>query len=59
MHLPFPSSSSSPSPSSASLRVRRALLPFVAAVALLGTAGTSVATAAESCGSIITAPLAR
>ncbi|MEU6928125.1 hypothetical protein [Streptomyces sp. NPDC046385] len=37
---------------------RRALLPFVAAVALLATAGTATATAAEACGSIITAPLA-
>ncbi|MCX5392048.1 hypothetical protein [Streptomyces sp. NBC_00094] len=45
----------SPSPSSL---LRRGLLPFVAAVALLGTAGASVGTAAESCGSIITAPLA-
>ncbi|MFE6846785.1 hypothetical protein [Streptomyces sp. NPDC057686] len=38
---------------------RRALLPFVAAVALLTTASSSVAGAAEACGSIITAPLAR
>ncbi|MEU7115190.1 hypothetical protein [Streptomyces sp. NPDC046182] len=37
---------------------RRALLPFVAAVALLATAASSVA-AEEACGSIITAPLAR
>ncbi|HEY9370257.1 hypothetical protein [Streptomyces sp.] len=37
---------------------RRALLPFVAAVALLTTGGSSTAAAAE-CGSIITAPLAR
>lgn len=37
---------------------RRALLPFVAAVALLTTAGSATATAAEACGSIITAPLA-
>lgn len=38
---------------------RRALVPFVAAVALLTTATSSVAAAGESCGSIITAPLAR
>ncbi|KJY47305.1 hypothetical protein VR46_04285 [Streptomyces sp. NRRL S-444] len=38
---------------------RRALLPFVAAVALLAAASSSVAGAAEACGSIITAPLAR
>ncbi|MEU6978298.1 MULTISPECIES: hypothetical protein [unclassified Streptomyces] len=37
---------------------RRALLPFVAAVALLTAAGSTSATAAEACGSIITAPLA-
>ena len=37
---------------------RRALLPFVAAVALSTTGGSSTAAAAE-CGSIITAPLAR
>ncbi|MEU6984130.1 hypothetical protein ABZ946_11965 [Streptomyces sp. NPDC046324] len=37
---------------------RRALVPFVAAVALLTTAASSVA-AEEACGSIITAPLAR
>ncbi|MDV5147131.1 hypothetical protein R1T08_23840 [Streptomyces sp. SBC-4] len=59
MHLPFPPSPSPSSPSLRVRRVRRALIPFAAAVALLGTAGTSVATAAESCGSIITAPLAR
>ncbi|MDT9691833.1 hypothetical protein Q5762_26565 [Streptomyces sp. P9(2023)] len=38
---------------------RRSLVPFVAAVALLATAGSAVSTAAESCGSIITAPLNR
>ncbi|MFF9913294.1 hypothetical protein [Streptomyces sp. NPDC013457] len=38
---------------------RRALLPLVAAVALLATAGSSVAIAGEACGSVITAPLAR
>ncbi|WP_328923908.1 hypothetical protein OG429_04205 [Streptomyces sp. NBC_00190] len=37
---------------------RRVLVPFAAAVALLTTAASSVATAAEACGSIITAPLA-
>lgn len=37
---------------------RRVLLPLVAAVALLGTGGTAAVTAAEACGSIITAPLA-
>ncbi|MEU2116493.1 hypothetical protein ABZ567_12775 [Streptomyces sp. NPDC016459] len=37
----------------------RALVPFAAAVALLGTAGSSVAGAVEACGSVITAPLAR
>ncbi|WP_418957927.1 hypothetical protein [Streptomyces tritici] len=36
---------------------RRVLLPFVAAVALLSTGGTSVAAVAD-CGSVITAPLA-
>ncbi|WP_327739325.1 hypothetical protein OG749_41435 [Streptomyces nojiriensis] len=38
---------------------RRALLPFAAAVALLGTTSASLADAAEACGSVITAPLAR
>ncbi|MFJ2592491.1 hypothetical protein [Streptomyces erythrochromogenes] len=37
---------------------RRVLLPFVAAVALLATGGTAAVTAADACGSIITAPLA-
>ncbi|MEW1804765.1 hypothetical protein ACIGO7_02835 [Streptomyces virginiae] len=37
---------------------RRALLPFVAAVALLATGGTAAATGADACGSVITAPLA-
>ncbi|WP_234432183.1 hypothetical protein [Streptomyces sp. NRRL S-378] len=37
----------------------RVLLPFVAAVALLATGGTTAVSAAEACGSIITAPLAR
>ncbi|QES13999.1 hypothetical protein DEJ45_17350 [Streptomyces venezuelae] len=45
-------------PSSPS-RLRRAVLPFVAALALFGTAGSSVAGAVEACGSVITAPLAR
>ncbi|MER7463385.1 hypothetical protein [Streptomyces sp. NPDC097981] len=38
---------------------RRALLPFVAGVALLATTSSTVAGAAEACGSVITAPLAR
>ncbi|MGW6568488.1 hypothetical protein [Streptomyces sp. NPDC054975] len=38
---------------------RRALLPFVAAVALLAAAGSVASAAAEACGSIITAPLNR
>ncbi|MFJ5138526.1 hypothetical protein [Streptomyces sp. NPDC088707] len=50
----MPLSSSSPS-----FTLRRALLPFVAAVALLGTAGSAGAGAVEACGSVITAPLAR
>ncbi|MEU9994779.1 hypothetical protein [Streptomyces sp. NPDC050848] len=54
MRLPSPRSLPFPLPFS-----RRALVPFVAAVALLGTAGSAVSTAAEACGSIITAPLAR
>ncbi|MGW0465539.1 hypothetical protein ACWDX6_09735 [Streptomyces sp. NPDC003027] len=37
----------------------RALVPFVAAVALPTAAGSSVAAAGESRGSIITAPLSR
>lgn len=50
----MPLSSSSPS-----FTLRRALLPFVAAVALLGTVGSAGAGAVEACGSVITAPLAR
>ncbi|MFD8148521.1 hypothetical protein [Streptomyces sp. NPDC059708] len=42
-----------------SARLRRALVPFVSAVALLTTAAASSAAASEPCGSIITAPLAR
>lgn len=38
---------------------RRALVPLVAAVALLTTAFSSTAGAWDSCGSVITAPLAR
>ncbi|MFC8273230.1 hypothetical protein ACFUJR_12005 [Streptomyces sp. NPDC057271] len=38
---------------------RRALLPLVAAVALMATTASSVAAVAEACGSVITAPLAR
>ncbi|MGW0121250.1 hypothetical protein [Streptomyces sp. NPDC003327] len=38
-------------------RSRRVLLPAVAAVALLGTGVGSVSSAAEACGSVITAPL--
>ncbi|MCF3181678.1 hypothetical protein IPZ70_17255 [Streptomyces polychromogenes] len=41
-----------------SARLRRALVPFLAAVALLTTATASSAAAWEQCGSIITAPLA-
>ncbi|MER8042490.1 hypothetical protein [Streptomyces sp. NPDC094032] len=37
---------------------RRVLLPLVATVALLTAAASTTATAAEACGSIITAPLA-
>ncbi|MEV6954168.1 hypothetical protein [Streptomyces sp. NPDC051183] len=37
--------------------LRRGLLAFVAAVALLTTAASSVASASEACGSVITAPL--
>ena len=48
MHFPLPPS-----------LPRRILLPFVAAVALLTTGVAATATAAEACGSIITAPLAR
>ncbi|KIF07433.1 hypothetical protein PL81_01960 [Streptomyces sp. RSD-27] len=44
--------------SSSSARLRRALVPFAAAVALLTTAASSSATAWEQCGSVITAPLA-
>ncbi|MFB7981550.1 hypothetical protein [Streptomyces vinaceus] len=38
--------------------LRRALVPFVAALALSATVVSSSAAAAEACGSIITAPLA-
>ncbi|GGT67218.1 hypothetical protein GCM10010272_07270 [Streptomyces lateritius] len=36
---------------------RRALVPFVAVVALLATFASSASVAAESCGSVVTAPL--
>ncbi|MFF5448668.1 hypothetical protein [Streptomyces sp. NPDC012888] len=39
--------------------LRRGLVPLVAAVALLTTAGPAAADAFESCGSLITAPLER
>ena len=66
MRLSPPRSSPRPSPGSSSRSpfrssslLGRALVPFVAAVALFGTAGSSVAGAVEACGSVITAPLAR
>ncbi|WP_051716503.1 hypothetical protein [Streptomyces sp. NRRL F-5727] len=39
--------------------LRRALVPLAASLALLGTGAASVASAAEACGSVITAPLER
>ncbi|MGW6861416.1 hypothetical protein [Streptomyces xanthophaeus] len=41
-----------------SARLSRALIPFVASVALLTTTAAASSAALESCGSIITAPLA-